>query len=171
MRGRSCKTAVKNQNMFTLIGGVLIIVSLFAPFFTFSDLSGTHAGEHVRVTGFVTLVDGTSMSIGFAEGFVFGLGIANILRVITSIGWLAFVGSVLTILFVFEFHNGIVLTSFITGICGFLYLLRFLFTYLMFKGSPFSFALDIGFFLLVSGVICMLISAGRGYFDRKALTT
>lgn len=161
------------RNILALVGGGIIVVSFFLPFFhlegRINKLTGiselslntqrivyviTHR-EFGRPENRSIAKDGQFVEMSSDDAIIEDV----LTLVFTIVGWSTLLGSVGTIFIAVKKHNKTVLVALITSICGLSFFLRYFYAYINLP-EEYKWTFNIGFIGLILGTILLLVSAG-----------
>ncbi|MCG2722580.1 MAG: zinc ribbon domain-containing protein [Thermodesulfovibrionales bacterium] len=159
------------SNSIALIGGLLVILSFFLTFLVVPPTITAQgavfdAGHNIGVRNI--LIGGAISAVRLLQAGEISLVMAALIFAFIIVGICFFLLSLALVFFALRKQSKTALASLIAGICGLVFLSRYFLQDNYFMG-PRVWTLGGGFYLLIVGVLCLLISGGSIFFDEKSI--
>lgn len=155
------------SNSFALIGGLLVIFSFFLTFLVWPpaiNAQGKLVDPGFNVHGLSILLNNAISAVRLLQAGEISLFIATLIFLFIIVGGATLLGSAFIAFLALTKHIKTALASLITGICGLIFLARYFLQDNYFMGPRVA-TLGIGFYLLIVGVILLLISGVKTFFN------
>jgi hypothetical protein len=159
------------SNSIALIGGLLVIFSFFLTFLEWPPVfnaRGELVQASLKLSGRNTLLGDAISTFRLLQAGEIGLPMAVLNFVFMIVGWTILLGSAFIAFLALSKHIKTARASLIIGVCGLIFLIRH-FLQDTFLTGPQRAIFGGGFYLLIVGVICLLISGGSIFFDEKSI--